>query len=182
MTTLTRSKKQEQQIEVTRLDEVAEGMRQDAVHATIAKLGAPQQEQPWEELFKDYHFVARFSANLADGVAEVLTAHEAGIEAIYTFEPSANPDVETGEYLPQDTAVHMLCVVEKVSAGLEAFIEALDRALVESLQALPSAQYAECGRALDILLVTKEDVKQRRGYAHMLNSIFAPPLKIWGRA
>ena len=68
------------------------------------------------------------------------------------------------------------------SAALEAFTASLDRTLTNVLNELPSELYAGRTSFLNILPITEADIEERRGYAVLLSSIYARPVKIWQRA
>lgn len=118
---------------------------------------------------------------LARGVARALAAHDAQVQAIYAYDPSANPDSEAGDDRPFDATVHLLAVVTTPSAALQAFIAALDRALTESLKDLPSPVFQVRESILDINLITRQDVQERKGYAGLLSATFAPAIEIYRR-
>lgn len=118
---------------------------------------------------------------LTQGVARALAAHDPNVQTIYAYDPSANPDNETGDDRPLDATLHLLVQVVTPSAALQAFIEALDHALTQSLRALPSLTFQIREAVLDINLFTAKDAEQRIGYAGLLSSIYAPAIKIWER-
>jgi len=118
---------------------------------------------------------------LARGVARALAAHDPQVQAIYAYDPSANPDSEAGDDRPFDATVHLLAVVNTPSAALQAFIAALDRALTESLKDLPSPIFQIRESVLDINLITRHDVQERKGYAGLLSATFAPAIEIYRR-
>jgi hypothetical protein len=72
-------------------------------------------------------------------------------------------------------------VVQSPSAALDAFIASLDRALTASLNELPSPKFEQRTSILDVNILTEGDVKQGRGYAVLLSSVFTPPLQVWQR-
>ncbi len=92
-----------------------------------------------------------------------------------------NPDSESGEDMPMEATVHLLALVAAPSAALESFVAALDSALTASLKELPSPLFASRESVLDVNLITEKDVRLGLGYAALLSSVFAPPLKVWSR-
>lgn len=168
--------------QVTQLEEIAETIHHDALEVSQAKLSTFQRGMSLSQLLQDPLFLESFKRNMADGVAKAIGASDKQVTAVYTFNPSANPDAESGDYLPLDGSIHMLALVNNASAGLEAYIASLDRALAASLRELPSPTYDQGTSVLNVILITEKDVEQRRGYAALLTSIFAPPLKVWQRA
>lgn len=166
---------------VTQSHEIADTIQEDALKQAHAKLAPFQRSLDLEALFQRHDFFDGFKYSVAKSVSNVIADHDSNAKAFYLFDPSTNPDVETGEYLPMEATIHLLLLVERPSAGLEAFIASLDRALTQSLKALPSPMLATTSSILNIILITEEDIKHRRGYAALILSLFAPPLKIWSR-
>jgi hypothetical protein len=124
--------------------------------------------------------LASMRDGLAQGVARALASHEEQVKAVYVYDPSANPDNETGEDWPFDPVLHLL-VVAAASPSLPVFIKELDQALVESLRDVPSPPFQMRESLLDVMLLTDEDVQQRKGYGALLSSVFAPAIEIWRR-
>lgn len=118
---------------------------------------------------------------LAQGVARALAFHEAQVKAVYAYDPSANPDNETGEDRPFDPVLHLLVLVAAASPALPAFVTELDQALVESLRDVPSLAFQMRESILDVMLLTDEDIQLRTGYGALLSSVFAPAIEIWRR-
>jgi len=73
----------------------------------------------------------------------------------------------------------MLVRVSQPSAALEALIVSLDQTLVAKLETLPSAEFAKRTSFLDVNLLSDEAAQRGTGYAALLTSLFAPPLRIW---
>ncbi len=165
--------------EVTHLAEVAETVRDDALQWSRAGLGVVERDLGLEHLFKRANFVDRFKYGLAKGVAQSIAANDQRVQAIHLFEPQSNPDLDTGDDLPIEAAVHLLVQVSASSPALEAFIASLDRALINRLRELPTDLFASREWILDAKLITEDDVRDNRGYACLLGSTFSPALKIW---
>lgn len=127
----------------------------------------------------DPHFRDHLKWGLTLSMTKHLADHDVEVRAVYAFEPSANADAEDAETLPPDDMLHLLVLVNRRTAALEALIASLDGALVEVLN--------ECGvprvppRLLDVNLITPEDVRLGIGLAGILSAVFAPPIKVWGR-
>lgn len=168
--------------QVTQLEKVVRKICNEALAEAYTKLMPVQQDLGLEYLFQHRNFVQNFKYSLAKGVAQTLAQHDKRVQAIYWFEPSANPDLEAGEPLLVEATIHLLVLVETASAALETFVAALDRGLIEHLKEMPPSLFAESPLLLDVNLVTREAVERRSGLANLLSSIFAPPLKLWERA
>jgi len=173
--------KQLDEFRVLPLDEVAETIREDALALAQERLTGPLQGLELKRLLRRPDFVDNLKHGLALGVANALSANDPHVQAVYTYEPSANPDSELGNDLPVEATVHLLVVVESASASLQSFVAAMDRALTDSLKSWPSPTFAERTSILDINLLTRKDIQQGRGYAALLSSVFAPPIQVWRR-
>jgi hypothetical protein len=166
---------------VTHLQNVANTLRDDAVRLAAEMVSTGQPGVSLEKLLQRRDFLSRMTYSLAREVARILAENDRHVESVYLYEPSANPDSEAGIELPVEATLHLLVSVTAPTAALESFIRALDRALTDSLRELPSPLYAGRTSILNVCLVTGEDIRERRGYAALLTSVFAPPLKIWDR-
>jgi len=166
---------------VTPLQEVVETIREDALILAQDRLTDVMRGLDLKHLLRRPDFVDNFKYGLAAGVAMALSDNDPHVEAVYTYEPSANPDSELGNDVPVDATVHLLVKVQASSAALVAFIAALDRALTAELKNLPSPKLAQRESVLDVNLITEKDIEEGRGYAVILSSVFAPPLKVWQR-
>ena len=167
---------------VSSISELAKTIREGALAKALRDRRAYADDEGLLEM--DLRRPAVFESikdGLTQGVAQALAAHDTHVQAVYAYDPSANPDNEIGDDGPLDATLHLLVLVATPSAALQAFIEALDHALTESLHALPSLTFQIRESVLDINLFTPKDVEQRLGYAGLLSSIYAPAIKIWER-
>lgn len=167
--------------QVTSLDEVAETIREEALAAARERLSDPRRSPDLASLLRRPDFFERFKYGLASAVSRTLAANDSRVQATYVYEPSANPDIETGAELPPDATLHLLVLVTQPSSALEAFIAALDRALTDNLKELPSPRFTERNFTLDASLITEKDVRLGLGPAALLSAIFTPPIKVWQR-
>ena len=163
------------------MPDLAEQLRSDALAHARQKMALAQREEDLKTLLALPAFLDAFVHALASGIAAALAENDQFVQAVYTFDPSLNPDSESGDDLPVSGTVHLLVRVTKPSAALDAFIASLDQALTAQLRELPSTKFAQRTSVLDINLLTEEDVRLGAGYAALLSSVFAPPIKVWQR-
>jgi hypothetical protein len=161
------------------IDEVAETIRDDAVE--FARQQVDGEDAGLMSLLGRRDFLEIFKYGLESKIAEVLAATDRNVLAVYAVEADLNPEAEISGELPLDVTAHLLVHVSVPSAALQAFIGALDRALLASLKELPSPLFRERAFILDVNLITEQDIQQRIGFAKLLTSPFAPPLKVWQR-
>jgi hypothetical protein len=165
--------------QVSRLDEVAETIIDVALVQARKKLSVSQRDSSLAILLQRQDFIDYLKYDLAIGLAKELATNDKSIGAIYIYEAAANPDLESGEGLPQDIAIHLLLRVAKPTAALEAFVASMDRALTQGLKKLSESRFSGRASILDVNLVTEEDIQRNTGFSAILSSIFAPPLLIW---
>ncbi len=159
----------------------AEEIREGALAFVREKLTAFQRGLDLIGLLRRSEYFEIFKHGLAIGVANVLARYDQRVLGVYTYELQTNTDVETGEAVPLNPTLHMLLLVSAPSAALDAFISSLDRALMASLKELALPVLKQRDFILDVNLVTKQDIQYKIGYAKLLSSVFAPPLKVWQR-
>jgi hypothetical protein len=165
----------------TQLDEVAETIRVEALVSAQQKMSALQRSLDLSQALTQPDFLDSFKYGLALGMSKVIAANDPRVQSIHLFEPSANADGDAVGY-NLDPSIHMLVVVRAGSPALEAFLASLDRAMVASLRDLPTPLFSEREWLLDAKLVTEQMLAEGKGYACLLGSSFAPPLKVWERA
>jgi hypothetical protein len=167
--------------QVTRFQEAAETIRDNALNAARSRLPVRQQEATLANLLQMPVFLNNFKYGLAQGATKMIVANDGNVQSIHLFEESTNPDSETEEALAPDMTVHLLLLVNANSAALEAFIESLDRSLTEVVRELPSPLLAKRTSILNVIPITQEDVNNKQGYGALLTSMFARPVKLWAR-
>jgi len=169
--------------QVSSLVEAAENIRDNALNLARKKTHPREPDVEMAKFLERRDFVDYFKHGLAQEVSQVIATYDQRVQAVYIFEESANPDAETEEYLQfVDLTIHLLVLVTSASAALESFVTSLDRALTEALNELPSDPFAMRSSFLNVMPITENDIKDGRGYAVLLSSIYARPLKIWQRA
>jgi hypothetical protein len=168
--------------QVSSLMEAAETIRENAIDLAREKMSFYEQEAELAILLERRNFVEYFKYALAQEVAQMIATYDQHVQAVYLFEESANPDAETEDYLSTvDLTIHLLASVTSSSAALEAFVTSLDRALTEVLCELPSKAFTRRTAFLNVIPITENDIEEGRGYAVILSSIYARPLRIWQR-
>ena len=164
--------------EVIDIQRRVKDIRDDAIKYAVSKLPAASQDEDLLTLSQRQDFLPHLKCGLAKGVGDLLAQNDEQIKAVYLFEPDANPDLESSFFDYLDATVHLLLLVGTPSAALESLITVLDRALTRDLKELEIAVYANYPSVLDVVPITDEDVRMRRGFAALLTSIFTPPIRI----
>ncbi len=166
--------------QVTKIQELVETIRDDAVKFALSKLTPFQRTKELERLVWQQEFLSHFKCGLAKGVGDTLLAHDGQVRTVYLFDPSANPDSVEGGEMTADAAVHLLVRVKKRSAALNTLISALDQALTASIKKLGWSRYSSYRSLIDIIPITDEDIQERKGFAVLLTSLFSPPIRVCG--
>jgi hypothetical protein len=166
---------------VLELDELVERLMDDALTQAKAKLGHGERSLDTATLLGRPDFVASLKFELASGLAAALAKNDQRVRAVYTYDPALNADSEDGVELSPDLTLDLIVRVEAGSAALEAFIGALDRALVEALQKRAPSLFAQRSAWINATIVTDQDVQLGQGATRLLSAMFAPPIKIWER-
>ena len=164
---------------ITSLQETAETIQMDALQYAHTKSTQSIQAADLAELLQRHDFFDQFKLGMAERIADTLAAHDEHVQAIYYFDPYLNADAETETFAPLDATVNLLVLVESKSAALESFITALDGALTQQVRKLPSPLLVSLASILNAILITQEDVAQRRGYAVLLSSMFLKPRQVY---
>ena len=179
---LTDTEERADQRQVSSMFETVETIRGNALNRARTKMPPLDQDAELAELLQRRDFAEYLKHAIAQEVAQVLATNDERVQAIYLFEESTNPDAQTEDYLPfVDLTVRLLALVTSPSAAFEAFVASLDRILTKVLCELPSTEFARRTSFLDVLPVTQSDVEQGHGYARLLSSVYARPLRIWER-
>lgn len=164
---------------VSRIDEMATRIRDQAVASARAQLDAkqclPELDDPVHRSDCKRHFLRA----LAVGVAQALAANDRRVLAVYAYEATPDYGAEVNDLW--GALAHLLVVVTAPSAALEAFVASLNRGLGASLSALPRAHFSHAGPPLDINVVTEQEVRQGVGMARLLSARLPPPVQLWQR-
>ena len=117
--------------------------------------------------------------NIARELGKMLGSWSNSIKAVYTcsYDEAASGE-DDFDCVSNPLLIHMIVWAEQKSKALNALLEALDRAMVQRHQLLLS--HDQLRHMLDAQVVDDEDVRDRTGYAALLNSIYQPPIQVWG--
>jgi hypothetical protein len=164
--------------EITDIQEHVNVIRDNAIEYAVSGLPAASRNEDLVALSQRQDFLSHLKCGLAKGVGDLLKKNDEQIKSVYLYEPDTNPEFDLGVVQPLDGTVHLLLLVRKSSAALEALIIALDRALTQSLKESEFPVYVKYPSVLDVVPITDEDVRAGRGFAALLSSIFTPPIRV----
>jgi hypothetical protein len=163
------------------LQDITETIYAGAVARARVAVPPAQPEPSLEQLLQDGSFRQRLKIGLAEGVANILAASDERVLSVHYYEESAPLQRGAERHLPADPTVHLLVLVRVRSAGLDALVTALDRALTDTVRAIQSPLTGRHASLLNPVLITQEDVAQRRGCAVLLSLAYQALLTIWER-
>lgn len=159
---------------------IVANMIEEALAFSAAQTGTGTKEKALDRVLQgDCSVCGYMRYGLAKGLAQYLGSIDDTIKAIYVYEP---------EYATNDDAVglsfgiNLLAWVARKSAALNSIVAGLGAALIEERKCLlcPEAT-AECF-SLDVKVADDDEVRRRRGYGALVDSIFVRPTKVWERS
>ena len=116
--------------------------------------------------------------NIVRELGEVLGSWSKNIKSVYSC---SYDDITSGEDFCEKSTrfplIHMIIQVEQKSKALEALIAAIDGALVQRHRRMLGPGQLE--HVLDAQVIDDADVRNRAGYAALLNSVYQPPIQVW---
>jgi hypothetical protein len=166
-------------IGVSSLEEMATGIRDQALTLALAKVAPGRRSAQLVELLERPRFRNAFIQALAMGVAQALAANDQRVLAVYAY-PAAPPPGAT--VARQETSLaHLMVLVTSSSAALEVFVAALNRALRVSLSGITGKRFGQGHPLLDINILTEQQRQQGLGLTRLLSADQPRPIMLWQR-
>jgi len=155
-------------------------MIEEALVFCAAKTDAETKEKALDAVLQgDCSACGYVRYGLAKGLAQYLGSIDETIKAVYVYEPEYATDDEMARL---SFGINLLAWVGRKSAALNSIVAGLDAALMEERKRLLCPEStAECF-SLDIKVADDDEVRRRRGYGALVNSIFVRPTKVWERS
>ena len=150
-----------------------------SIQQARSKMAFYMKELPIAELFEEHAFVNRLKFFLSSNIGRVVAENDINSSAIYMFNPANNPSVAPDAFVPIDPSLHLILHVRKSTTGLIALLETLDQTLTNELRVLLPEKFENFESVIDVSIVTDKDIENQKGYAVVLQSLHAPPLKVW---
>jgi len=155
-------------------------MIEDALVFCAAKMSTGTKEKALDRVLQgDCSACGYVRYGLAKDIAQYLGSIDDTVKAVYLYEPEYATNDDT---VGLSFGINLLAWVERKSAALNSMVAGLDAALIEERKPLlcPEAT-AECF-SLDVKVADDDEVRRRRGYGALVNSIFVRPIKVWERS
>lgn len=150
-----------------------------ALDTSASRLGLNDSKRCLEQLNKcDSAAFNYYSYYFAKELGELLGSWSKNVKSVYACNYDSSISGEDClESLPQFSLIHMIVRVEQKNHALNSLLESIDGALVKKHRQVFNLDRLE--HALDAQVIDDQDVKNRTGYAAMLNSLYQPPIEIW---
>ena len=118
--------------------------------------------------------------HIARELGSVLGSWSKNIRAIYTcnYDEAVIEEADFGN-MRNFFLIHMIIWAEQKNKALNALLDAMDAAMVQQHRLLLGRDRIKS--ILDAQVIDDEDVRNRTGYAALLNSLFQPPIQVWGK-
>lgn len=122
----------------------------------------------------------QFRRTLAERVAHFLATLDAGIKAVYLYDPDLfEPGIRSGEK-ERSIPVHLVVWSRRKTAALLSLAAALDRALTQEAGSQLGLGADE--HLLDVQVITDDDVENRVGFAGLLLRLEHQAPLVWSRS
>jgi hypothetical protein len=118
--------------------------------------------------------------HIAKGLGEVLGSWSNNIRAVYAC--NYDEDIPCEDSCEEKLAffnVHLIIWAEQKSKALDSLLEAMDRSMVHWHRGLLGDNKLQ--HILDAQIIDDEDMRNRTGYAALINSVYQPPIRVWGK-
>lgn len=162
---------------------IARDMFQRAIQASAPQLGV-KPDQVLEELHRGRCYECDLvRANRAREVSDYLAKVDSDLRAVYLY----NPEYAVGDYESpfaepfKSSALYLMawtCTNDSIPAST---IDALTKAFDEARTDLLCEDASRLCFSLDLAVVGDAQVKGRKGYAVMIDSLNARPIQVWPR-
>lgn len=159
-------------------------MMEGALEFCAKKAGLEGREQAVECLLNGdcaVHGYLRYC--LAKRLGKYLGSVDDTIKAIYFYghEYGTSPEDLVEETTDLTSGINLIVWVDRKTAALSSVAASLDQALIEEYKHLVAPKADKLRYMLDVQFVEDEEVENRTGYGVLINSVYSPPIRIWGR-
>lgn len=121
-----------------------------------------------------------FYRGLGQQVAQFLGTWDEDIKAVYLCHYASATEHARFDMFSSIVPIHLIVWTRRKTAALQAFIAAIDRALVQGVNGL--CNDCQITRLLDTQFIDDADIKDQTGYGVLLFSLGLAPTQVWRRA
>ncbi len=169
---------------ISGIQSLARDMFKRAVVASVPQLGVKDAAQVAEALHHGRCYVCDvLRANLAREVGDYLAAVDADLRAVYFY----NPEYAAGDYQApfsepsKSSALYLMAWTRSSDSIPVNTIDRLSEAFDEVRTDFLCEEASRLCFSLDLTVVGDAQVKGRKGYAVMIDSLIARPIQVWPR-
>lgn len=122
--------------------------------------------------------------NLVYQIGEYLGNVDRTVQAIYRYEPeyvTVRPQFQQGNVKISRGGINLITLVDRKSAALSALGNTLEALLAVSRQKISCKNANPACYTLDVQMVDKREVLDRRGYGAIINSAYVRSTQVWTR-
>jgi len=162
----------------------ARGMFKRAIAVTAAQLGMKKPAKVIEALHEgNCQQCEKLRFNLARQIADYLGAVDSDMRAIYFFDPEyASGDYPGSHTGPsQSSAINLIAWTSTKKSTPPHVIQGLHDALQKARADVLCPNASGLCFSLNVALVSDGEVKSRKGYAAMIDSVSVRPTQVWVR-
>lgn len=161
----------------------AQELFERALEATAAQLQLSRSELTQAIHSGECFECDRLRQQLAHTLARYLVQVAPELRAVYGFDPTfAFGEEDRERVLPSESAaIHLLVWTETKTAALAQQVAALEGAFGEARREWLCPKAGEWCNVLSITVVDDAEVKARRGYAALIDSLWVRPTLLWQR-
>ena len=157
-------------------------MIEEAIEFCARKICARSREEALDAILKGDCSVCEYLRyGLARQIGAYLGSVDCHVKAVYVYEPEYGTVADDAGVVKPSSSINLLAWVDRKSAALESIIVSLAEALRDERSQLLCEKASGACFMLDVQIVDDEEVKSRRGYAALVNSLHVRPTALWTR-
>ncbi len=157
-------------------------MIEEAIEFCARKTGARSREEALVAILSgDCSFCEYLRYGLSRQIGAYLGSMDRHVRTVYAYEPEYGTTEDDAGVVKLSSSINLLAWVDRKSAALESIIESLAEALRDERSQLLCEKTNGTCFMLDVQVVDDEEVKSRRGYGALVNSVHVRPTELWTR-
>jgi hypothetical protein len=155
---------------------VADELCEKALDEAKSQLHPLLQQIELNRLDQRGEFLEAFKSALEQMIARKLAAWQPSVQAVFKYDETRLENIATW-----DGSIHLLVKVPRLSNGLRAAGQKLDKSLLKYLRQMMWKRIQTIQSILDVHQVTPNELRHGIGYGAMFCAVYTAPVKIWPR-
>lgn len=157
-------------------------MVEEAIEFCTRKTGARSREEALDAILSGDCSVCEYLRyGLSRQIGAYLGSMDRQVKIVYVYEPEYGTTVDDTNVVKLSSSINLLAWVNRKSAALDSIVESLAETLRDERNQLLCEKAGSACFMLDVQVVDDEEVKSRRGYGALVNSLHVRPTKLWMR-